>query len=465
MGTLNQHLTNYPRGRQYTYAVRIRGLPGVYSDGRASWDTWAKQRFSTNDYPYLARTDWSFKFESNPLEPLNVGGGISVELVKDPGGWVQQLFAPTREADFELLLDETSLGVNTSTFTVYDTAGISQGTKLYWGLETMNVSSVTGNEVKVERAYFGSTARRYQETNSDTNEVYTEGQRGLSTMDPLTSHPTIWRGRYVDIFMAELTDSGVLGEVWPIWAGRLDAFTLEGTSIRLTCDPLPASIVKDSWPQPMPKGTFQSDTIKVHVLPEDLFIQFAASNTALTSADGGIRLNLGTYDTASPANFTFETVPDVGAWYTLERIARLIQDTAVYGIINNPGSLGANANTLLNNFSIGVARSAEDGEPYQVMVARNQSSIHTAFRVNRGIFANLIKFITPLDLSSYALSWALPANETKEFGPFGRGSGFTLAAVGQGVLACYMDQRGLPFDEIRGGCYNEPSGHMRGFVK
>ena len=28
-----------------------------------------------------------------------------------------------------------------------------------------------------------------------------------------------------------------------------------------------------------------------------------------------------------------------------------------------------------------------------------------------------------------------------------------------------MDQSGRPFDEIRGGCYNEPSGHMRGFVK
>src|SRR3990172_6553474 len=99
MPTLNPHLDNSPRGREYTYAARVRGLPYAFTDGRTNWDAYTQAEWSTTSLSLLAKTDWNFKFESNPLEPLSVGGGISLELLNDAGGIVRNLFAPMREPD------------------------------------------------------------------------------------------------------------------------------------------------------------------------------------------------------------------------------------------------------------------------------------------------------------------------------------------------------------------------------
>lgn len=468
--TLNQHLADYPRGREYTYAARIRGLPYLFTDNRTSWNLFAQTRFSTLALPYLVKTDWNLKFESNPLEPLAVGSGTSFGVVRDPGGLVHDLFSPTREQDFELVIDETSLTTTRSTFSIKNSPGLgvpAQGTLLYWGLETMNVVSTdVANEVTVERAFLGSTARRYQEVNTSATEAFTEGTLGLLPMDPLTSHPTIWRGRYVDIYMGVIQDNGALGDVWPIWAGRLDSFAYDGPVISISCDPLTASLTKDSWPQPLPKGSFKSDTIKLRVNQEDMFVTFSASNTGLTTADDGIRLELGTYDTAVPAVFTPVTVASGGEWMTLERVARLIQDTVIYGIINNAGTSGTNANNLMNNLSVAVARTGDDDSTWYVLLARNETPIHIVLQDSSGILSRLMHFtLDAMWLNAGGMwRWTIGAGDTEAFGAFGKGSGFTLG-VAQGTLACVMDNRGQPFDENRGGCYDPATEQMLGYLR
>lgn len=466
MTTLNQHLDSYPRGRAYTYAVRVRGLPYLWTDGRTSWDSYAQTQFSTSAVPLLARTDWNLRFESNPLEPLSVGSGVSFELVMDPGGLTQSLFVPTRAPDWELYPEANSIGPEDTLLVVDDATGITQGTKLYWGLETMNVALVDGDTLTVERGYLGSPRRRNQVMNTDAQSNLTEGSNLLIPMDPFTSHPTIWRGRYVDIYMGVLDDAGALEQVWPIWAGRLDSFAYETGTIRVNCDPLTAAITKDSWPEPMPKGSFKSDTLQIFVKQDDLFVQFSASITAGTAMEDGIRYDLGTYDTANPAVFTREVISADGTWMSLQRIARLIQDTAVYGIINTPGTSGTNANALLNNFSVSVLLTGEDDSAYYVLQARNQSPVSVQLQ-GRGILGRLIEFAVQnlaVDVSGSIWTWNIPIRSTTNFGWFGRGSGYSLARQGQGTLACYMDDRGNPFDEIRGGCY-DPTDGMVGYLR
>lgn len=467
MVTLNQHLDTYPRGRSYTYAVRIRGLPYLWCDGRASWDSYAQTQFSTNAVPLLARTDWNLRFESNPLEPLNVGAGTSFEIVMDPGGLALSLFAPTRTPDWTVYPALNTIGPETTLIDVDDASDIEQGFKLYWGLETMNVALVDGNTLTVERGYFGSPRRRNQVVNSDAQSNLTEGSDLLIPMDPFTSHPSIWRGRYVDIYMGSIDDTGALENVWPIWAGRLDSFAYETSSIRVNCDPLTAPATKDSWPEPMPKGTFQSDTLQVFVKPDDLFLTFAASISSGAAMEDGIRFDLGTYDTADPAVWTRAVVSSNGTWMSLQRIARLIQDTVVYGIVNTPGTAGTNANALMNNFSISVLLTGQEESAYYVLQARNQTPVSVQLQ-GRGILGRLMEFALQqfsLDLGGVIWTWNIPIRSTVNFGWFGRGSGYSLAKQGQGTFACFMDDRGNPFDENRGGCYDPDETKMVGYLR
>lgn len=470
MTTLNEHLAAYPRGRQYSYCVRVRGLPYGYSDGRADWNAYSQARWSTTVLPQLARSDWQFKFESNPLEPLTVGSGISVELVADAGGIIRSLFASTREPDFELIPNITAIPTTLTVFDVDDGSLIEQGSKLYWGLETMNVVSVVSDTVTVERGYFDSTRRRYQEINTNSALAQTEGLQGLIPMDPLTSHPVIWRGRYVDVLVGVIEDDGVLGDVWPIWAGRLDSFSLDGRTVKMAVDPLTAAIAKDNWPRAMPKGSMQSDTVRIFLKQEDLAIWFSVSNPAETTLDAGNRVECGTYDTASPSVFTPYTADSAGEWMTLERIAQLIQDTLIYGAITRSGA-GTTYDILFNNFTFSVARQGDDSDSWLTLAYNNLSEIVFVIQTNKGIFDKLVKAIDSGDTGTVTVTpvrWTIPGHHAEGsqgiFGAFGHGSGFVLESVGN-TLACYLDTLAQPFDEVRGGCYNVTNAEMRGFLK
>ena len=465
MTTLNQHLEAYPRGRRYSYAVRIRGLPYLYTDGRVNWNTYAQTYMSTTAVPFLAKTDWSFKFESNPLEPLAVGSGISVELLNDAGGLVRNLFAPMREPDFTLTLDEVSLGTNTTTFDVLSATGVSQGTKLYWGLETMNVVSVATNTLTVERAYFASQSRRYQEINTGSDLVPSEGVAGLLPMYPLLSHPDIWRGRYVDVLMGVIEDDETLGDVFPVWAGRVDSFSLDGPTVKISVDPLTASITKDNWPRPMPKGSLQGDTTRIHIRDEDMFIIMSTNAGAASSVtDAGTKVPIIDRDTTIPPVLTLAGVGTGGQWVTLERLAQWLQDTIIYGLqaaISVPAS-------NYDLFSVAVAdRGGDDFGKYQVFVAKNETNVHVTLDAGRGLLGRIYAFISGsfgFNTGGIGTYWHIAARETTEFGMFLAGSGFTLDRVFD-KLVCFLDHESRPFDENRGGCYSTVDSAMRGFLR
>lgn len=460
--TLNDHLAAYPRGRRYSYAVRVRGIPGAFTDGKVDWGTFASTRWGTAAYPYLAKSDWQFKFEANPLEPLNVGTGISIDLLRDPAGFVAGLFAPAA-VPLELIIDEGSLSPSTSSFDVDNGALTSAGDVLHWGLEAMRVLLVSSNTLTVERGFLGSPRRRSQEINSAASLTLLEGSDGLVPMEPLTDVPTLWKGRYVDVLMGVIEDDDTLGDTFPIWAGRLESFSFSGKNIKLAVDPLTACLTKDSWPRALPKASMKGDTMRFFLTQEDLILRVSAINAAGTAIDDSNPYPLGSYGTGVNPTFTVYTANVAGEWMTLDLLGRLVQDTIIYAIRTSPGSGSAYDNTLFNNFAITVVREDNNEHTWLTLAYRNDTNIDVIVSTNSGVFFKLMVTQFVNGLSVPAVREMLPRFSSGTFGSFGEAAGFILDTYGS-QIGCYPSDPSRPFDENRGGCYQYANG-TRGFVK
>jgi len=454
MTTLNDHLLLYPRGRRYSHIVRVRGLPYAFSDGQVDWTSYANTAWGVEVKPFLAKSDWSFKFESNPTDPLTVCSGAAVELINDAGGLVAALFAPTKVMDYEWTIAEAALQYTTTVFDVEDATGISEGTVMYWGLETMKALLVDSDTITVERGAFGSPIKRNQEYSTRTNFTYSNGSQGLIPLPPLTSHPDIWRGRYVEIRKGVIEDDGTLGESWPIWAGRLESFSLDGGTVRVSCEPLTAAITKDNWPQAMPKGPLRSDTVKVFVAPEDLYLVVGVDNPP-TGSEGVIfdyfRAPLGTYP-AGGGTFVPYTVSSPGAYLTLEHIARMLEDTIQYGAMQ---ITSAYDDTLPDNLVVAVVRSTDDEDTVLRFLIKNETDATLSVKAREGILRVL---------QSGPGVWSILPHQEDYFGYYGRNSGFVLASDGKFVQVT-PDDGGFTFNSDRGGCYHLGESEMRGYLR
>lgn len=469
MTTLTDHLLAYPRGRRYSHIVRVRGLPYAFSDGRVDWTTFANVTWGVSVKPLLAKSDWSFKFESNPLEPLAVGSGTAVEILNDPGGLAASLFAPMKSMDFELTILQSAVQYTTTIIGVDSSAPVSEGTPLYWGLETMKVVAIDGNDLTVERGAFGSPVRRNQEYSTRSNFTYTDGSSGLIPMPPLTSHPDVWRGRYVEIRKGVIEDDGTLGESWPIWAGRLESFSLDGAIIKLNVEPLTAAITKDNWPRAMPKGSLRSDTVKLFIQPEDLYLWVNIIDSSGAFLDSGNRYPMGTYSTANPAVFSVYSL-SAGTYVTLEHLARMIQDTIIYATRTGPGAGSSYDDVLWNNLTVSVARTGADDEvAVLTLQMRNETALTFSLNVNKGIMKALVNAMlaewgqTALLFSASGV-WEIPPHGETVYGAFGRNSGYILAQDGK-FFQVVPDDGAYTFNEARGGCYHLGETEMRGYLR
>lgn len=463
--TLTDHLLVYPRGRRYSHIVRVRGLPYAFSDGRVDWTSFANVSWGVEVKPFLAKSDWSLKFESNPLEPLTVGSGTAVEFVNDPGGIVASLFAPMKEMDFELTIMQPAVQYTSTIISVDDSSPVVEGTPLYWGLETMKVVAIDGNDLTVERGAFGSPIKRDQEYSTRSNFTYSDGSSGLIPMPALLSHPDVWRGRYVEIRKGVIEDDGTLGESWPVWAGRLESFSLEGATVKVNVEPLTAALTKDNWPMAMPKGTLRSDTVKLFLNPEDLYLWVSATDSSGAFLDSGNRYPMGTYSTANPAVFSVYSL-SAGTYVTLEHIARMIQDTIIYAIRTGPGAGSSYDDVLWNNLTVSVARTGADNEVALLsLLAKNETALTISLDGRKGIIRTLVSAtLADFGLEGSTEVWQLLPHDETKFGAFGRNSGYVLDIDGKFVQV-YPDNSAFSFNESRGGCYHPGETEMRGYLR
>ena len=313
--SLNTHLQNNPRGRKYSYAVRVRGFPYLWTDGLATWT------YSDCDEIIdggLGKTDFNFDFKSDPLSPLEVGGGLNITLIDEPSRRTRYLFAPDRTPTWSSWTVASTAGIipTDTTIQVQDTAGAP--TYAYLGQETLYVQSIdSGTQLTVGRARFGTTAMKHLVRFEGT----AAGVRGTE----ISSQPTVYRGRFVDVYMAPVLEDGTAGTRYTVWAGRLGSYAFTGSGIRLSCDNLTAGFTKDDWPEPLPGIHTGTDTAQFYLKPDDMFVVVNYYVDRTSDPTEGKSWSLGTY------NYTGGTFTEwtTEGWYSLPQICQAITDTII----------------------------------------------------------------------------------------------------------------------------------------
>lgn len=317
--SLTTHLMANATGKRYSYAFRARGLPVVWTDGRGTWT--AADMSLTTPHPAiqkggLLKTGWSFDFESNPLEPLEVGGGITVELGNDMAGVTRRLFAPTIDT-LKWYTTAVEFGADEATVSFQDAAGVIEDVPYYIGLETVHVTDDSAApSLVLDRGCYGSLARRIT--------PYFDGAGGAYETTTMTNYPTVWRGRYCDIWMGEVLDDGTIGDVWKVWAGRLEAFDITTKGVRLNIETLTAGISKDYWPRALGECSTGNDTLNIYV-EEDQFYMRADAFATGARITSGLRYELGLYNAVG----VWERVDNTARWLTLEQLVQMMNDTLV----------------------------------------------------------------------------------------------------------------------------------------
>ena len=313
------HIQANPRGRRYSYAFRVRGLPYLWKDGAATWTYSDCTEIISGG---LGKTDFNLDFKSDPLNPLDVGAGLVIHLVDEPSRRTRYLFSPDRTPVWSDTTIPSTAGIipSDTTISVRSTSGLTGGEYLYLGQETVYVNSVDNStDLTTSRGVFGTTKMKH----ISRFEGHQDSVRGTE----ISTLPTVWRGRFVDLYVAPINEDGSAGTRYTIWAGRIGDFSLTGKTIRISCDNLTASFTKDDWPEPQPQMHTAGDTAMYYLQVEDLFI---IVNTLASGgvADDGLKCNLGTYNYAGG---TF-TAWSAAGWYSIAQICQAITDTLASSI-------------------------------------------------------------------------------------------------------------------------------------
>lgn len=443
MTDLTTHLLANPRGREYSYAVRIRGLPYLWTDGRATW-TYNDARAVIHGG--LAKTDFNFDFKSDPQNPLDVGGGVTIHLLDDPSRRTRYLFSPERTNAVSYLAVAADPGTSPSStsFTVADGSVFSEGQDIYYGLETGTISTIAGNVLTVARGAYGSPKLRLK--------TYFDGAQAATRGTEIRSLPDVWRGRYVDVYMAPIDADGTAGQHWTLWAGRVASFTSTGRTIRVSCDSLTAAMDKDSWPDPLPAGTTGTDTTNYYLKGNDFRLFFAATAGGVTpnASSEGLSYEMGYYNSGG----VFTKVNTEG-WYTLQQLAQYITDTLIAGAVAILGGAGTYAD-LKNNFAIAV----QNSEGWLVLHYRNETDVKFTIYA-QGLIAQLLGVAQNLPILGPDRFTVQARNEGDLFGQMPRG--FSISRQQSASIALFPNnKRDIPTEN---GCYNAVDAEMQGYVK
>lgn len=444
MPDFSTHLIANPRGREYSYAVRIKGLPYLWTDGRATWTFPAASAIISGG---LAKTDWAFDYKVDPREPLEVGSGINVSLVDEISRRTRYLFSPERKGESSYLLNTSSPGIapNTTSVDVADGSVFTINQDAYLGLETVKITGIASNTLTLERARYGSLARRHV--------YYTDGEETAERGIEITSQPTVIAGRYLDVYIGVM-DNGVVTSYWKLWAGRLGQYFMTGRNIRLSVDPLNACLTKDEWPNALPGGTTNSDKVMVYLRREDYELYFDASIDTGTAVSTGNHVNIGLY--AAGGTFNPLTPPtDGGTWYSLEQIAAILTDTLVKGLWDIGTS--NNYDYLRNN--IAIIATQTDG---MYMLEYNNATRNTIML--GGTIIDKLNELSTWHQAHQINNWIMRNDGNGNFAKF-YPSGYTFDTANDTALRYYPQNPAFLPDPLLFGCWHTEDAEMHAYVK
>ncbi len=325
-------VTENPRGMKYSYMATLSGIGEMFSDGLASWASFDATR--TERAGCLVTRDYRLIFLSDPQKPLTVGSDVNIELLDDGTDEVFELFAPGYEGVSVHVTMQNSTystpgvtaipGGASNTAIWVDTARSSElVVDEYYhlgSLETVKLTAIGGTfdravALTVERAKFGTLAREHK---------ISDGTYGLK----MTSSPTTFKGRYLEIFMAPVDSlTGLLDTAYavPIWVGIVAEIKEDDGRIQVQATPL-SGILESAWPAVLPKGRLGGDMLakfmSVHAWNAGIDFHYPSTDTLW----GFERAQLapGYYDTDGT---TFVLVTPAAGHYSMYFLIKVIQDT------------------------------------------------------------------------------------------------------------------------------------------
>lgn len=316
-------LLKNPRGVQWSYCIRVQGLPDTYDDGLGDWSgVWSGEGYVSRPGTLLTR-DFSLGFRSDPRKPLITGDEVSFDLLDDDTGEIDKIWAP-RHYGTRVRLDD-DVEVTDSTVKLSGYASLSVGDYLYFGsLETMQVTTVA-DPVSVDRSLFESRNRKFRLVGDNTDENYFSGFY-------VSTSPTSFKNRIVELFCAPVspyTSELDTDNIYPLWAGPIQEVTDVSGRISVRCAPL-AALLQSSWPSKLASGKLYSETFVISttraIVQQNglLMVYHDEAGNSLT-----VNTPLGTYDWSAPPVFSQLSVGGGinEITYPLITVIKIINDT------------------------------------------------------------------------------------------------------------------------------------------
>lgn len=287
---MNELILNNPRGLKLSYAVRLRGSPYLFTDGVAAWSSFDGLRVMPGT---LANQDFGFTANADPLDPLDVGTDMAITLV-DPGTRELSRYFATAYTGVSTRLAGDYPVASAGNLPVLNSSAFAIGDDIHVGLETMRVTGIPSpTALAVTRAYWDCLPRAHRVQITDDG----------TPVGPLVStSPRVFRGRYVEVFVAGVGPDGSAADQYTWWAGRLAAVKTQKGMIVLNCDPLNAAFEQDEWPYVTAGGTLREGTPSVFLAPADVFVVLNLQPSG--GANRGLTAQLGYYDSSNTWQFT-----------------------------------------------------------------------------------------------------------------------------------------------------------------
>lgn len=319
MTTFKDYLLN-TTNVNISYAVRITGLPYIWTDGKASW---ASVSPFTEKIGGLASRDFTFTQKSDPLKPLDTGNGVSFTLVDDGSDYLHYLFAPAYEGQVTRLTASVDADVASLTFNVVSSTGFAANDYIYCGRETAQIDSTTATTLVLDsRGLFNSLRGAHEMRDL-----------GQGTLGPkVTTSPVVFKNRVLEVVARPvdiLSGTADSASEWILWAGLVEEVSNETTSVEIKCETL-TKLIDSNWPHSMPACTLRGYASQLYLNPQDWVLTWTTSDTA-GAWDTGTG-QIGTYDVSS----VFTPITNTASGYfTYSYIVKALNDTIRNVIFTN----------------------------------------------------------------------------------------------------------------------------------
>lgn len=332
------------------FALVVEGLPQVFLDGPVplapdgtEWP--APAETATNDYVWV---EDAFDPDTSPVKDVGAevtrskadvsSASMLFALCDDHADTLLNLFSRFRTSRLSTLAASVDYGGSTVDLPLDDATGWTVGDLVYFGRETLEVASISGDTLTCTRNLFDALG--------DGDCVYDHNAQRPSAPRVVASFPRVWHGRYVRVLAYIVDADGIAsdaeldltlpttGYTWEVWRGTLDGNPTEaanGLSWELRATSIEAALhssvgiearagslmrlpyglqANRAGTAPKPDGAPANQAL-VYVTEDDLYLHYAVVEFASLADALDYSSPVATYDHMAGSAFGFATLPQL----------------------------------------------------------------------------------------------------------------------------------------------------------